>query len=145
VFRSAVFAGSVPLAISLARNELPLNADLTVETFFVRETDWLGTLRQGGSQGLDRGGLGELTANLGGGEQVQPARHSYLPIILSQIRKQFLSLVLDDSAYASVRESECWFEGSDGAPLRWYALGATHQSGWCTAELTCLLVAGTGR
>jgi len=129
--RSVVFSGSVPLAINLARDELPVNADLTVDTYYVSYVDHLeGSMWMVGVIGLPECSPGVVVWGL----QVQAGRHSYLPILLTQIRKQFLSLVLDDSAYAGVNEIDCWFEAPDHTPLRWLVSNERPSSIWSQAD-----------
>ncbi|GAA6057247.1 hypothetical protein JCM3770_003821 [Rhodotorula araucariae] len=50
---------------------------------------------------------------------LQASRISYLPLVLPQVRKYFLSLVLDDNSAASLRMDDLWFE-ADGVPLKWH-------------------------
>jgi autophagy-related protein 5 len=50
--------------------------------------------------------------------QIQAPRIAYLPLLLPDIHKHLLSLCLDDSTLATLRDEDLWFE-LDGEPLRW--------------------------
>ncbi|CEQ42391.1 SPOSA6832_04196, partial [Sporobolomyces salmonicolor] len=86
VFRTLNFGGSVPIEVVLAEEDLPKNADRSIEAYYV-----------------------------------QAPRISYLPLLLAQVRKQFVDLVLDESTSAALREDQLWFEveGGGGALKHW--------------------------
>lgn len=108
-FRDLVFRGSISIQISIQSNELPPNADRSVDTFFVRPPRVIQTSPSGGSSPPPSGNA-----------QIQAPRISYLPLLLAQVRK-FLEIVLDPSTAASVRDEDLWFDHA-GAPLKWSAL-----------------------
>ncbi|GAA5859305.1 hypothetical protein JCM1840_004554 [Sporobolomyces johnsonii] len=86
VFRTLNFGGSVPIEVVLAEDDLPKNADRSIEAYYV-----------------------------------QAPRISYLPLLLAQVRKQFVDLVLDESTSATLREDQLWFEvEGGGVPLKWH-------------------------
>ena len=64
----------------------------------------------------------ELPANSDRGLEsyyIQAPRVSYLPLLIPDIKKFLTDLVLDDAGNMAVRESEWWFEGEDGQPIKW--------------------------
>ncbi|GAA98958.1 hypothetical protein E5Q_05646 [Mixia osmundae IAM 14324] len=50
---------------------------------------------------------------------VQAPRLSYLPLILQDARRQLIEMVLDDSALATLKDDQIWFE-CQGVPMRWH-------------------------
>ncbi|GJJ07187.1 hypothetical protein Clacol_001387 [Clathrus columnatus] len=65
----------------------------------------------------------ELPANSDRGLEsyyIQAPRVSYLPLLIPEIKRFLTDLVLDDAGNMSVRESDWWFEGDDGHPVKWH-------------------------
>lgn len=52
---------------------------------------------------------------------------SYLPLLLSQIRKGLLDLILDNQTSAALSNDSLWFS-YNGAPLRWSVVASAHKS-----------------
>lgn len=91
------------MCVTLAADELPPNADRSVESYYVRR--------------LSRRYWG-LASSRCVRLQIQAPRISYLPLLLPQIRKHLLDLMLDGSTSASIPTDDLWFS-YDGTPLRW--------------------------
>jgi len=51
---------------------------------------------------------------------IQAPRISYLPLLIPEIRKNLCDLVLDETAAASLREEDWWFEGDNKNVLKWH-------------------------
>ena len=50
---------------------------------------------------------------------VRAPRISYLPLILQEVRANLLSIMIDDSILANIKEEDFWLT-YDGVPLRWH-------------------------
>ncbi|KAL7412232.1 autophagy protein Apg5-domain-containing protein [Mrakia frigida] len=53
---------------------------------------------------------------------IQAPRHSYLPLLLTDIRENLVELLLDDASLASTREQDWWFEDEGGGTgaMKWH-------------------------
>lgn len=64
----------------------------------------------------------ELPANSDRGLEsyyIQAPRVSYLPLLVPEIKRFLSDLVFDDAGNMSIRETDWWFEGDDGHPIKW--------------------------
>ena len=51
---------------------------------------------------------------------LQAPRVSYLPLLVSEIKRFLAEIVFDAAAAKNVKEEEWWFESEDGILMRWY-------------------------
>ncbi|KAK2467784.1 hypothetical protein APHAL10511_000079 [Amanita phalloides] len=65
----------------------------------------------------------ELPANSDRGLEcyyIQAPRVSYLPLLMSEIRKYLMDVVFDEAAGKVLKEDDWWFETEEGTTLKWH-------------------------
>jgi autophagy-related protein 5 len=64
----------------------------------------------------------ELPANSDRGLEcyyLQAPRVTYLPLLMSEIRRFLMDVVFDEAAASSLKEEDWWFETEEGAIAKW--------------------------
>lgn len=67
----------------------------------------------------------ELPANSERGLEcyfIQAPRVSYLPLLVPEIKQFLTEVVFDETAAKLMKEEMWWFEGEEGALMKWYVL-----------------------